>query len=98
MSITRVFTVQIHADLRAEFETRFSSLSKSMVERASGCIHLAVLRPSKWAPNEYAMISEWESEADLVAFAGDNWSESVIPIEMEKYATSHSVSHYYSWE
>lgn len=98
MSITRVFRVEIHANLRAEFEPRFNSLSKGMVEQASGCIQLTVLRPSKWAPNEYAMISEWECEADLAAFAGNNWCESVIPIEMEKYANSHSVSHYLSWE
>jgi heme-degrading monooxygenase HmoA len=97
MSITRVFRVQIHASLRAEFEPKFNHLSKGIVERAAGCIRLTVLRPTKWTPNEYAMISEWESEEDLTAFAGENWNQSVIPAGMEVYAESHSVSHYHSW-
>ena len=98
MSITRVFRVQIHEELRSEFEPKFNTLSKGIVESASGCIRQAVLRPTKWNPNEYAMISEWESEADLIAFAGENWSRSVIPSGMEKYAEIHSVSHFHSWD
>ena len=98
MSITRVFRVQVHAGLRPEFEPQFNTLSKGIVERAPGCIRQAVLKPTKWNPNEYAMISEWESEDDLIAFAGKNWNRSVIPSGMEKFAESHSVSHFQSWD
>ena len=52
----------------------------------------------KWKPEEYAMISEWESEAELEEFIGENWNASVIPDDMEKYAKNHSVSHYKSWD
>ena len=96
--IVRVFKVQIHSSLRYEFEHDFDTLSKEMVKSASGCIHQSVLKPTKWAPDEYAMISEWKTESDLELFAGQNWCESVIPAEMEKYAKSHSVSHYTSWD
>lgn len=98
MSITRVFRVQIHTESRSEFEAKFNTLSRDLVKSARGCIHQVVLKPTRWAPDEYAMISEWESENDLIAFAGENWSESVIPPDMEKFAKSHSVSHYQSWE
>lgn len=98
MSITRVFRVQIHAELRSDFEPKFQTLSQDLVKRAHGCIYHVILKPTKWTPDEYAMISEWESEDDLIAFAGENWSESVIPPEMEQFAKNHSVSHYDSWE
>ena len=96
--IVRVFKVQVHSSLRDEFEHDFNTLSKKMMMSASGCIRQSVLKPTKWAPDEYAMISEWETESDLELFVGQNWYESVIPTEMERYAISHSVSHYTSWD
>ena len=98
MPITRVFRVQIHEALRSEFEPKFNTLSKGIVENAPGCIRQTVLKPTKWNPNEYAMISEWASETDLIAFAGENWNKSVIPPDMEVFAENHSVSHFQSWE
>jgi len=98
MTITRVFRVEIDTELRSEFEHKFNTLSKRMMENASGCNRLSVLRPTKWKSDENAMISEWENEAALAAFVGENWNTSVIPAEMEIYAKKHSVSHYTSWD
>ncbi len=86
MMVTRIFRVEIDSDLRSEFEQKFNTLSRGMMENACGCTRLSVLKPTKWAPDEYAMISEWENEAALAAFVGENWNTSVIPSEMEKYA------------
>jgi len=35
------------------------------------------LKPAKWAPNEYAMISEWQNEAALISFVGETVSHYV---------------------
>jgi len=56
------------------------------------------LRPSKWAPDEYAMISEWQDVEALIVFVGEDWNSSVIPSDMKKYAKDHSVRHFTSWE
>lgn len=98
MTVIRVFTVEIEANFRSEFEHKFNTLSKRLLENASGCNGLSVLKPSKWAPDEYAMISEWENETALAEFVGAHWNMSVIPSEMQKYAKNHSVSHYLSWQ
>ena len=89
--------MEIESEIRLEFEEKFNSLSRSMVENAPGCIQLSVLKPSMWNPDEYAMISVWENEAALIAFAGEDWYLSVIPPEMKIYAKKHSVSHFRSW-
>ena len=43
------------------------------------------------------MISTWDSEAALAAFAGERWCDAVIPDEMKCYARTWSVSHCASW-
>jgi len=98
MSIIRFFSVVIDPGQRIEFEIKFNTLSKGLLQNAPGCASFDVLRPSKWAPDEYAMISRWEHEAALVAFVGENWNESVIPSEMEKFVRSHSTYHFRSWD
>ena len=98
MMITRVFRVTIDPDLRSEFEAKFSMLSRQLLQGAAGCRSEDVLKPTRWSPDEYAMISTWEDEAALEAFAGERWCDAVIPTDMERYARTWSVSHYESWE
>jgi len=50
------------------------------VDKAFGFLAVSILRPTKWSPDEYAMISEWQDETALKAFAGDNWNRAVIPL------------------
>ena len=97
MAITRVFRVEINAELRAEFETKFAEISVDTVKRASGSLSAVILKPTPWAPDEYAMISEWQDENALRAFAGDNWTRAVIPPGMEKFIKACWVHHYSTW-
>lgn len=97
MAITRIFRVRIRSELKQEFEEKFSSVSVRAVEEASGSLAVSILKPTKWAPDEYAMISQWENEAALKAFAGEQWNHAVIPPGMEKFVDECWVHHYESW-
>lgn len=97
MAIVRVFRVKIDLNLRDEFECKFETISVESVKSRAGFLGETIYKPSKWTPDEYAMISHWESEAALEAFAGANWREAVIPPEMSKYALDSWVHHYEAW-
>ena len=98
MAITRIFRVRIVPELRSEFEDKFSTVSVHTVDEAVGFLAVSILMPTQWAPDEYAMISEWQDEAALIAFAGENWNRAVIPPGMEKFVAECWVHHYGSWE
>ncbi|CAK0760558.1 ABM domain-containing protein [Gammaproteobacteria bacterium] len=97
MAITRIFQVRIVPDLRQEFEEKFSSVSVHAVNEAPGFLSVSILKPTKWTPYEYAMISQWKNEASLKAFAGEEWKHAVIPPKMEKFVVECWVHHYESW-
>lgn len=97
MAIVRVFRVKIDPNLRDEFEKKFETISVDAVKHRLGFLSETIHKPTKWAPDEYAMISHWESEADLQAFAGTNWNQAVIPEEMAKYVIHCWVHHYAAW-
>lgn len=95
--ITRIFRVRIVDALKHEFEEKFASISIDAVNSNKGFISVTVLKPTEWAPNEYSMISKWEDESALKAFAGENWNNAVIPLGMEKFVIDCWVHHYKSW-
>lgn len=95
--ITRIFRVKVHEDLRTEFEEKFSSISVDAVSSLKGFISVSIMKPSKWTPCEYAMITVWEDEASLEAFVGENWNQAFIPDGMEKFISECSVHNYESW-
>jgi len=64
-NITRIFRVQIKPELRDEFEPLFQSVSMKSVQDAKGFISAQIGKPSHWSPNEYVMISTWETEPSL---------------------------------
>ena len=64
------------------------------VQNHKGLISCQVGGPTKWNPDDYVMITCWEDEASLAAFAGENWNQAVIPKEMQKYPKAFSVAHY----
>jgi len=80
--------------LHVEFEERFLSVSVPFVRAAPGLVSVTVGRPTRWAPEEYVMISVWRTEADVATFAGENWSKAAIPHGMEKYVSECWVHHY----
>lgn len=90
----RIFRARVPADLQHEFEQRFLSVSVPFVKAAKGFQSLSVGRPTRWQPDEYVMVSVWENEEALVAFAGDRWNQAVIPHGMEKYVSECLVHHY----
>jgi len=97
MAITRIFRVRIAPELRQEFEEKFSSVSVHRVNEAPGFVSASILKPTKWAPDEYAMISQWENETALKGFAGEEWKHAVIPSGMENFVVERWVHHYESW-
>ena len=92
--ITRIFRVRVPLALHAEFEKNFLGISVPFVKAHKGLVSVTVGRPTKWASDEYVMISVWHTEADLVAFGGDNWNKALIPQGMEKYISECWVHHY----
>ena len=97
MAITRIFRVRSVPELREEFEEKFSSVSVHVVNEAAGFLSVSILKPTKWAPDEYAMISQWKNEAAIKSFAGEQWNQAVIPQGMEKFVVECWVHHYESW-
>jgi quinol monooxygenase YgiN len=93
-AVARVFRVQIEPKLRSEFEPLFRTLSVEAVSSAKGCYDVEVGFPTKWAPDEYVMITKWKSEEDLVDFVGLNWNEAHIPEDMEKFALKCELHHF----
>ena len=92
--ITRIFRARVPQPLQAEFEKKFLCVSVPYVEAAQGLVSVSVARPTRWIPDEYAMISIWRSEDDVAAFAGADWNRAVIPAGMEKYVAECWVHHY----
>ena len=84
--------------LHSEFELKFLSVSVPYVMAEPGIVSVVVGRPTRWEPEEYVMVSTWRSEADLAAFAGEQWNRAVIPEGMEKYVSECWVHHYEHFE
>lgn len=94
MAIIRIFKVQIHPELRDQFESDFLGKSLPYVEQQKGLLSQTVGFPDDTNPNEYLLATEWESVAVLQQFAGNDWQYAVIPKGMEKYVARCSVEHY----
>ena len=92
--ITRIFRARVPQSLQAEFEEKFLSVSVPYVEAAAGLVSVYVARPTRWIPDEYAMISSPATRSDVAASAGDDWNRAVIPAGMEKYVAECWVHHY----
>jgi heme-degrading monooxygenase HmoA len=97
MSLTRIFRVRIDSAYRQKFEERFSSDVLYKIEEAPGFISASIYKPSKWSPDEYAMISQWQDEASLQAFFGERWDEPVITSSAEEFVVACWLHHFESW-
>lgn len=95
--IVRFFRVRVFSHLREEFEQKFETVSLGAVEGAAGLQSVNIYRPTQWNPDDYAMISVWESEDDVQRFAGENWNKAFIPAGMDKYIEECSIEHFQSW-
>ena len=96
--IIRVFRVSINPELREEFESKFSTVSIQAVQNATGFISVSIGKPTKWAPDEYVMVSKWQNESSLKKFAGENWNQAHIPRGMEQFISECWLHHYNEYE
>ena len=71
MSIKRIFRLRIDSDFRKEFDELFYSEALRIIHEAAGFISASIHKPTKWNPDEYAMVSHWENEASLKEFYGE---------------------------
>lgn len=92
--ITRIYRVRIKPALREEFEPLFQTVARASVADFSGCKQVTVGGPTSLAPDEYAMISVWESVESLQEFAGSDWSIAHIPDGMEKFVDECWLHHF----
>ena len=92
--IVRVFRATIPQTFHTQFEEKFQEISAPLVQSCSGLVSVEIARPTRWNPDEFLMISRWNDEASLVAFAGDNWHEPHIPAGMESLISECHVDHY----
>jgi len=92
--ITRIFRVQIKPELRASFEKDFHEISIPLIKSHSGLASVNIGKPTKWAPDEYVMISRWKQAEDIEDFVGKDWSQPLIPSGMEKYVVQCWVHHF----
>jgi len=92
--ITRVYRVRIKPELRDEFEPLFRTVARSSVSEYSGCMDVTVGGPTSVDPDEYAMISVWDSAESLREFAGSDWSIAHIPDGMEKFVQQCWLHHF----
>jgi len=93
--IIRIFRTTIHPELRQDFERDFNSISVDAVKDKQGFVSCHIGTPTKWNPDEYSMITVWEDEKALTAFAGRDWHKAVIPPGMERYPVSFTVEHFH---
>jgi heme-degrading monooxygenase HmoA len=94
--IIRIFQVSIHPEYRSDFERDFNSLSIDSVHNQRGLISCQVGGPTRTNPDDYLMVTCWEDEESLVAFAGEDWNQAVVPVSMRNYPRTVSVVHYQS--
>jgi hypothetical protein len=92
--IARIFIVRVPVSLHGEFEKAFLSVSVPHVQRAAGLISVSVGRPTRHEPEHYFMLSVWRDESALREFAGDDWSQPVIPSGMSRFVAECWVHHY----
>lgn len=92
--ITRIFRVQIRPELRAAFEKDFQDISIPLIRSHGGLAEVRIGKPTRWAPDEYVMVSRWKTAADIEDFVGKDWSQPLIPQGMEKYVVQCWVHHY----
>ena len=95
--IIRIFRVRIDANLRDEFESKFATVSIQAVKSQDGFLSVQIGKSSKWTPDEYVMITQWDNENALEQFVGEAWNQPHIPDGMEKYVKECWVHHYYDY-
>jgi heme-degrading monooxygenase HmoA len=83
--ITRIYRVQIDPELRKEFEAKFQQVCHEVVDGSPGLISVSIGKPTRWAPDEYVMVSSWHNVESVQQFAGEDWEKPMIPEDMRRF-------------
>lgn len=94
--INRFFRIRIRPSERENFEQDFKKIAVEYVKKQPGLVSYTLGFPTKWKPDDYMLLTVWETEADLIRFAGANWQVAVYPDGMEKYVLNSWVDHFIS--
>jgi len=87
----------VFSELREGFESLFTSASFTAVTEANGFIEASIGNPTKWAPNEYVMISTWVDVQGFIDYADTGWYEAHTPKGMDKFLDACWIHHYASF-
>lgn len=92
--IIRIFKARIQPGMVEEFEEKYHTISVPFMQSCEGMREVVIGKPTTSSPDEYVMVSYWDSEAALADALGDGWSGAHIPSGMEHLIESCSVQHF----
>jgi heme-degrading monooxygenase HmoA len=92
--IVRVFRAKVRSGEGDTFEEKVCQLSIPLVRQAGGMVAFYSGRPLPREANEFVMVTVWRDEASLIAFAGADWTQAVIPAEERPLLEQTWVHHY----
>ena len=93
-NVVRVFRASVHPGKEAEFESFFLEAAVPMLRAHNGLVSLQVGLPREEAPQDFLMVTVWDSVEALAEFSGDNWREAVIDPREKHLLKEVTVSHY----
>ncbi len=93
--IIRVFRAIVKPGKNDEFQSFFLDAALPLVRSQDGLLAVTIGLPSEVSPNEFLMISVWDSLDSLRKFAGEEWSKAVIDPREAHLMQETFVHHYH---
>ena len=97
-TLIRMFRALVKPGMTDEFQAFFLDEALPLVRSQQGMQRATVGLPSDGNPNEFLMISEWDSLDSLKIFAGEKWDTAVIDPREAHLLEETTVHHYYLYE
>jgi heme-degrading monooxygenase HmoA len=94
-ALIRVFRASVKPGMTTEFQSFFLNEALPLVKSQTGMQRATVGLPSDGKPNEFIMISEWDSLESLKRFAGEDWNTAVIDPRESHLLVETAIDHYY---
>src|SRR5437868_15350266 len=92
--IVRVFRAKVWPGQQAEFKAMVEQLSVPLICSQQGLLAYYPGQPMTCGPDEFVMVTVWESLDALKAFAGEDWRSPVISGEEFLLLEAACVDHY----
>lgn len=93
--IIRVFRAVVKPGMNDEFRSFFLDVALPLVRSQEGLLAATIGLPSDVSPNEFLMISVWDSLDSLRKFSGDDWDKAVIDPREAHLLQETFVHHYH---